>query len=241
MTDERTSAHNPNPSPFRRRLVGGLRPAEVLQVVADYRDALSSTHAELLEARAMLSQREQELEAARLAAADSVAQTLLLRAAEQAGRIIDDAEVRAANVRSAAEADMRATAREVESLLEVKGRLRREVGELQASLDAADPAEGYGLEGSKTVQLIASPIDDLGALAELEHDLCALEPVEDVYVREFADERALVEVTVEGGASLVHTLTSDFDRPFALREAGSETIVIELLPAAERRSSLELI
>jgi hypothetical protein len=93
------------------------------------------------------------------------------------------------------------------------------------------PAESQGEEEQlfeTRVELDVGPFADFAALSAFERSLVRLAKVEDVYVRRFADDRALIELTLSEPAPLLQTMRETFPYSIDVRSANRTRLVVNV-------------
>ena len=225
-----------------RRLGSGFDREDVLFALRELEDTLRRIEAELDLSRLRQQDLETELRAAQAEAAAlraheaRVAEAIasaerhareLEETAEARGKVVvAEAEEQAAKIRGEAHLKIESTGKQLEDLLELKGKtivsmrsivseLDRTIGRIErgegsptvpAAEPESEPAEHERTDGpaaefpdeplfERRVEVDAGPFADFGALSAFERSLARLPSVEDVYVRRFFDDRAIVELT----------------------------------------------
>jgi hypothetical protein len=100
-----------------------------------------------------------------------------------------------------------------------------------AATASAAPAAPDTTLFPRLVHLDAGPFSDFSELSAFERSLAALPKVEDVYIRTFGDERAVIELTLAEERPLVY----DFDRlPYrvTVTSADDDRLTVELAAAS---------
>lgn len=193
----------------------------------------------------------QELAAAR-------AEQHLAEARAEAARLLAEAEEQAAKLRHEAGLRVGDAASRLEDLLlvreqllgELRGLLRsyseligeHEAGPLERSghteparpalpAAAAPAVDGGGLFPTH-VELDAGPFGDFAELSAFERALARLPKVEDVYIRGFGDERAVIELSLTEQTPLAHDLSTKLPYGLKLERNDDARLHVELLPEA---------
>lgn len=184
----------------------------------------------------------------------------LAEARAQAARLLAEAEEQAARLRHEAGLRVGDAASRLEDLLHVREQLLGELRGLLVSygdllgehegrplerpahaepgaeaVPAARPpavAENGGGLFPRHVELDAGPFGDFTELSAFERALARLPKVDDVYIRSFGDERAMIELSLTEQTPLAYDLTTKL--PYGLRlERGEDArLHVEVLPAA---------
>lgn len=176
-------------------------------------------------------------------------------AIERARRLVADAELDAQRIRGDARLRIDETAAEFDELMRLKDGLLRSlravVRDFRESIERVGRGEPAGLpaapraslapgeqgaeesplegEFSGTeVELIAGPFYDFASLSEFEQALSKLPHVSDVYVRHFASERAVIEVTLGEPAPFEDELRRLLPYPVEVRRGHDGTLEVDL-------------
>jgi multidrug efflux pump subunit AcrA (membrane-fusion protein) len=226
---------------LRRSLVGGYRVADVEVALAELRFALAHLELEVQAATGARTASEQtvtrlrqELSAAEARAAEAVEARVTLRRerdemAESARRSVAAAQEDALAARKEAADALRFRA----DLSETLSRLAQELRGGAATTTLEPRAEPTAQEPSPSLvgpllALDAGPFTDLADVLLFEHALRELPNVTDVYLREFEQERAHVEVSVAQPVRLVEDIAARL--PFSVDvtpgDSGSATLTV---------------
>jgi hypothetical protein len=223
---------------LRRALIGGYRVADVEIALAELRLAATRVEAELAAAvagrraaeqqsddlRRELSSAQRESAAAQ-AEADAI-RTTLGEISESARRSVFAAQEEAAAAR-----------RQAEEAQLVRQRLGRQLLDLAHALDdaprpdAAPPAPfAYALATPALVgpalELDAGPFDELADVIAFERALRGLPDVGDVYLRQFEDRRAHVEIVTAKPVRLVEDIVAHLPFPFDVAPSDNGHVVL---------------
>lgn len=93
------------------------------------------------------------------------------------------------------------------------------------------PATGAGLYPTH-VELDAGPFGDFAELSAFERALARLPKVDDVYIRGFGDERAVIELSLTEETPLAHDLTTKLPYGVRVERGEGARILVELVPEA---------
>lgn len=96
---------------------------------------------------------------------------------------------------------------------------------------AAAAAEGAGLFPT-LVELDAGPFEDFAELSAFERALARLPKVDDVYIRGFGDERAVIELSLTEQTPLAHDLTTRLPYGLRIERDDEARLVVDVLPQA---------
>lgn len=186
----------------------------------------------------------------------------LAEARAQAAELLADASEQAATLRHQAGLRVGDAASRLEDLLRVReqvlGELRGlvgsyadllgeyEGGKLEASarpgeqsspdsaapsISVAPPAGSTGLS-PRHVELDAGPFVDFAELSAFERALARLPKVDDVYIRSFGDERAVIELSLTEQTPLAHDLATKLPYGVRVERGEDERLLVEVLPEA---------
>lgn len=219
---------------------------------------VESADADREAALALQAERFERLVQERSAVERAKADQHLAEARAQAAELLADAAEQAATLRHQAGLRVGDAAARLEDLLRVReqllGELRgllgsyadllgeREDGPLETTtrsfeqvpveaVPAVAPTDAAGLY-PRHVELDAGPFVDFAELSAFERALARLPKVDDVYIRGFGDERAVIELSLTEQTPLAHDLTTKL--PYGLRvERGDDArLLVEVLPEA---------
>jgi hypothetical protein len=229
---------------LRRALIGGYRVADVEVALADLRFALAHLELELQAASRAQSVSEQtvaqlrrELAAAQERAAEAGA------ALTEARRERDDATEGARRSVAAAQVEAQAARERAADALRFRDELSQTLSRLAEQLRTATPppsvepqvpaapAEPPPSLVGPLVELDAGPFHELGDVMSFEHALRELPNVTDVYLREFEEGRACVEVTVGQPVRLVEDIVArlPFSADVTPGDGGRATLTVHRL------------
>jgi hypothetical protein len=90
----------------------------------------------------------------------------------------------------------------------------------------AQDADGVTFEGAVVVD--AGPFTDIATLSTFEQALARIQGAEDVYVRSFEGNRAVVDLRLHGPAQLVAELKQALPLPITVREAGDGRLTVDV-------------
>ncbi|HET7567400.1 MAG TPA: hypothetical protein VFJ91_05370 [Gaiellaceae bacterium] len=182
------------------------------------------------------------------------------QALERARRIVGGAELDAQRIRGDARLRIDETAAEYDELLRLKEGLLRSlralVREFQESVErvargeplampapraafeeSAEPEPPSGEVVADEVEVIAGPFHDFASLSRFEQAVGRLPHVSDVYVRHFASDRAVIEVSLAEPAPLEDELRRLMPYPLEVSHGAGGALVVDIEPrgsAAER-------
>lgn len=222
---------------------------------------LDSADAERREALAEQAERFEQVAAERRGTEEARAEQHLAEARARAAQLLAEASEQAAALRHQAGLRVGDSAARLEDLLRVReqllGELRglvgsyaeilgeHEGGRLEApsrsveqvtpdvttaiAVVPTDPSSGLY---PRHVELDAGPFGDFAELSAFERALARLPKVDDVYIRGFGDERAVIELSLTEQTPLAHDLTTKL--PYGVRvERGDDArLLVEVLPEA---------
>jgi hypothetical protein len=151
--------------------------------------------------------------------AEEEAERILSRARADAARIVSDAATRAAEVSRRVDDLERA----VRQLAEVREGL---VGERPGAEPPFAPPRGVVLRGE--VRLDAGPFPDIATLGEVERALQSLPAASEARVREFAGDRAVIELALDRDVELEAELRDALSFPVSVRRTGMGSITLEI-------------
>lgn len=100
----------------------------------------------------------------------------------------------------------------------------RDLPTSEAGLPAAVPGEQ-----ASRVEVDAGPFADFASLSSFERALGRIPRVQDVYIRRFADERALIEVTTSGPVALAAALEDVLPHSLEVSDAGAGALRVDVL------------
>lgn len=243
-----------------RRQLDGL--AESVDRLYRDREQLRSTVAAVDAARERaLREQAARLEAAaaeQQALARAEGDRHLAEARAQAARLLAEAEEQAAKLRHEAGLRVGDAATRLEDILVVREQLLGELRGLLTSyadllgehdagpLERARPTEpareplpatavaaagGAGLFPT-LVELDAGPFEDFAELSAFERALARLPKVDDVYIRGFGDERAVIELSLTEQTPLAHDLTTRLPYGLRIERDDEARLVVDVLPQA---------
>jgi hypothetical protein len=96
---------------------------------------------------------------------------------------------------------------------------------------ATPPSAGDTMSFVGAVVVDAGPFSDITTLQSFEQGLSRVDGAEDVYVRSFEGNRALIDVRLSNPVPLVHLLREQLDLPIITREAGEGRLTVDLTAA----------
>jgi len=169
-------------------------------------------------------------------------------AGEQAEAIVADARAEAAHIVDQAAARVAAIGEQIDELQRLHDDLQRSaralVDEYERALrrgaedgatpPAADPAPPPPAAGERLFEgqivVNAGPFTDIATLGDFEQALARLPQAEDVYVRGFEGNRALIDVKLAGPVALLDEMRSGLPFDFELVDVGQGRITIDVEP-----------
>jgi hypothetical protein len=108
----------------------------------------------------------------------------------------------------------------------------------EPAIDAADPPEGAdapqeGGEGAAStfdgeVVVDAGPFGDIATLSSFERALTEIPGAEDVYVRSFEGDRAVIDLRLQASVPLVEELKTRLSLPITVREARDGRLSVDV-------------
>ncbi len=98
-------------------------------------------------------------------------------------------------------------------------------------LSAAPPAGSTGLS-PRHVELDVGPFVDFAELSAFERALARLPKVDDVYIRGFGDERAVIELSLTEQTPLAHDLSTKLPYGVRVERGEDERLLVEVLQEA---------
>ena len=228
--------------------------AEVEALKAQLADA-ESRRVELEHQLAVAVQRELDL-AESVRALDVARDDMLRAAREQARSIVDDANLEAARIKGDALLQVETARAQVDELLRLRETLsstmRAVVRDFEATVGRIDrgespassvsprpaPSASEGRDVAETsaenggdmfdgrVELEAGPFTDFAALSAFERALGSLPKIEDVYIRRFAGDRAIIDLVLLEPASLIDELTDRMPYRLNVERSGLDHIAV---------------
>lgn len=96
---------------------------------------------------------------------------------------------------------------------------------------ATPPSAGDTMSFVGAVVVDAGPFSDITTLQSFEQGLSKVAGAEDVYVRSFEGNRALIDVRLSNPVPLVQLLREQLDLPIITREAGEGRLTVDLTAA----------
>ena len=225
---------NPRSQPPIRRRLGGYRPEDVELRLGELYQTIDRLQGEIEGFRARDAEREAELR--RLSAEREAAIAAPERLADE---VEEEARRRAGD---AARGDLE----QLEKLRsDLVGRLREAVHDVAAAIERVErgespipepePAAPETRPDTVAVAVDAGPFGDVLAVARFESALLALPVVADAYIRRVSGDRAMVEVTVPVGASLIDSMREWLSYSFEVESAEFGHVRIVLTSGARAR------
>ncbi|MCW2966312.1 MAG: hypothetical protein JWM71_84 [Solirubrobacteraceae bacterium] len=91
---------------------------------------------------------------------------------------------------------------------------------------APSPFDAMSFQGAVVVD--AGPFTDITTLSTFEQGLAQVPGAEDVYVRSFEGDRALIDVRLANPVALVQQLRERLSLPITAREASDDRLVVDV-------------
>jgi hypothetical protein len=101
----------------------------------------------------------------------------------------------------------------------------------QQAAAAPAPSEGDDLTFVGAVVIDAGPFGDITTLQAFEQGLARVDGAEDVYVRSFEGNRALIDVRLSNQVPLVQLLRNQLPLPIHARDAGEGRLTVDVMTA----------